>query len=241
LADLAKIFPRHPACDVKHRAVHSKGGFVLLRNLISLLLAAFLSAAPVLAQGPVVEPDATKPIQSQSIADTALLPQPQRREFTIPAGTPIEIEAAYSVSSLDMRPNDYVSFRVLVPIEIDGVTVIEKYSLVTARVVEAKRGGHWGKAGKLSWTMVDVVAVDLTRVPLQAQKDLPTAGNRIRGTSHGGRVATEMIVFGALLFPISPLVLMSGFRRGENAVLPQGKRLIVFVKSDTNVKVSAER
>jgi hypothetical protein len=213
-----------------------------LKTLVSLLLAAFLSQSTALAQSAVVETGATKPIQqSQSTADTGLSQQNLKREFTIPAGTAIEIEAAYSVRSLDVRPNDYVSFRVLVPIKVDGVTAIEKYSLVTGRVVEAKRGRHWGKAGKLSWTMVDVVAVDLTRVPLQAQKDLPAAGNGIRGTSHGGQVATEMLVFGALLFPISPLVLMSGFKRGENAVLPQGKRFIVFVKSDTNVKVSAER
>ena len=213
-----------------------------MRTLISLLLAAVLSQSTVLAQTAVAETAATKPIQqSQSTADAALSQQTLKREFTIPAGTAIEIEAAYSVSSLDVRPNDYVSFRVLVPIRIDGVTVIEKYSLVTGRVVEAKRGRHWGKAGKLSWIMVDVVAVDLTRVPLQAQKDLPTAANGIRGTSHGGQVATEMVVFGALLFPISPLVLMSGFKRGENAVLPQGKRFVVFVKSDTRVKGSTER
>jgi len=128
-----------------------------------------------------------------------------------------------------------------VPIKIDGVTVVERYSLVSGRVVQAKRGGHWGKAGKLSWAMQDVVAVDLTRVPLQAQIEGPEAKNGVKGTSHGGQVATEMIVFGSLLFVAAPLVLLSGFRRGENAVLPEGKRFVVYVQSDTNVKVQAER
>jgi hypothetical protein len=201
-----------------------------------------MSPSVVLAQSGVVAGDATKAIQgSQSSRDTEPAPSIPKREFTIPAGTAIEIEAAYTVSSLEVRQNDYVTFRVLVPIQVDGVTVIDKQSLVTGRVVEAKRGRHWGKAGKLSWTLVDVVAVDLTRVPLQAQKDLPAAGNRISGTSHGGRVATEMIVFGALMWPIAPIVLMNGFKRGENAILPQGKRFIVFVKSDTIVKAAAER
>ena len=163
------------------------------------------------------------------------------RELKIRAGTPLEIEAAYSVSSLDVRPNDLISFRVIVPIKIDGVTVVERYSLVSGRVVQAKRGGHWGKAGKLSWAMQDVVAVDLTRVPLQAQREGPEAKNGVKGTSHGGQVATEMIVFGSLLFVAAPLVLLSGFRRGENAVLPEGKRFVVYVQSDTNVKVQAER
>ncbi|HYR76862.1 MAG TPA: hypothetical protein VEM96_13565 [Pyrinomonadaceae bacterium] len=140
-----------------------------------------------------------------------------------------------------MRPGDMLSFHVLIPVKVDDVTVIEKYSLVTGRVVEAKRGGHWGKAGKLSWMMLDVVAIELTRVPLQAQKDLPTGRNGIKGTGHGGEVATKAIVFGALLFPISPLALMSGFKRGDDAVLPQGERFVVFVQTDTTVRLPVER
>jgi len=121
---------------------------------------------------------------------------------------------------------------------IDGVTLIDKYSLVTGRVVEAKRGGHWGKAGRLSWTIQDVVATDGSRVPLQAQKDLPAGRNGIKGTSHGGEVATRTVLFGALLFPLSPLALMTGFKRGENAVLPEGKRFVVYVQTETVVKAS---
>lgn len=217
----------------------------MVRKLISLLLVAFLSQATSFAQSPVVEDSAAKPVQqTQSIADTDASMPPASREVKFPAGTPIDIESAYTVSSLDLRPNEYLSFRVLIPVKVDGVTVIEKGALVTGRVVEAKRGGHWGKAGKLSWTMLDVVAVDGTRPPVQAQKDLPDGRNGIKGTSHGAEVATKTIVLGALmapLFPIAPLALMSGFKRGENAVLPEGKRFVVFVQSDTVVKVSADR
>lgn len=213
-----------------------------MRKLISLLIAAFLLQVTSLAQSPFVETSAAKPVQqSQSIADGGESTLSTSREVRLPAGTPLDIESAYTVSSLDLRPNDYLSFRVLIPVTVDGVTVIEKNALVTGRVVEARRGRHWGKAGRLSWTVLDVVGVDLTRVPLQAQKDLPNGRNGIKGTSHGGQVATEMVVFGALLFPISPLVLMSGFKRGENAVLPQGKRFVVFVRSDTVVKVAVDR
>jgi|KBSSwiStaDraftv2_1062776.scaffolds.fasta_scaffold01532_5 hypothetical protein len=171
-------------------------------------------------------------------------PDPQQsgtREFKIPAGTPLEIETAYTVDSQHVRSEDLISFRVLVPIKSDGVTLIEKYSLVTGRVVEAKRGRHWGRAGRLSWIMQDVVAVDLTRVPLQASNDATDSKNAIKGTSHAGQVATEMIVLGSVMFWFAPIVLMHGFKRGENAVLPEGKRFIVFVKQDTVVKVPVER
>jgi len=211
-----------------------------MKRGFSVVLVHLFVITTIQAQSPAATTGAANSVQVAQRELPASLTVPAR-ELKIRAGTPLEIEAAYSVSSLDVRPNDLISFRVIVPIKIDGVTVVERYSLVSGRVVQAKRGGHWGKAGKLSWAMQDVVAVDLTRVPLQAQIEGPEAKNGVKGTSHGGQVATEMIVFGSLLFVAAPLVLLSGFRRGENAVLPEGKRFVVYVQSDTNVKVQAER
>jgi len=211
-----------------------------MKRGFSVVLVHLFVITTIQAQSPAATTGAANSVQVAQRELPASLTVPAR-ELKIRAGTPLEIEAAYSVSSLDVRPNDLISFRVIVPIKIDGVTVVERYSLVSGRVVQAKRGGHWGKAGKLSWAMQDVVAVDLTRVPLQAQREGPEAKNGVKGTSHGGQVATEMIVFGSLLFVAAPLVLLSGFRRGENAVLPEGKRFVVYVQSDTNVKVMAER
>ena len=217
----------------------------MVRKLTSLFLAVFLSQAMALAQSPAVETSAARSVQqSQSIAGPSESMPPTSRDIKLRAGTPIDIESTYTVSSLDLKPNEYLSFRVLIPVKIDGVTVIEKDALVTARVVDAKRGGHWGKAGRLSWTMVDVVAIDGTRPPVQAQTDLPDGRNGIKGTSHGAEVATKTVVLGALmapLFPIAPLALMNGFKRGESAVLPEGKRFVVLVQSDSVVKVSANR
>lgn len=212
-----------------------------MKKFFSVVLLASLVSTIAAQSDSTRSPDATKPIQpSESAAEISTPAKPQPRELKLPAGTPIDIEAAHTVSSLDFRPGDYLSFHVLVPVMIDGVVVIEKNSLVTGRVVEAKRGRHWGKAGRLTWTMQDVVATDGTRVPLQAQKDLPTGRNGVKGTSHGGQVATQMIVFGALLFPLSPLVLMSGFKRGEDAVLQKGKRYVVYVQSETIVKARSD-
>lgn len=214
-----------------------------MRSSISVLLTIVFLCSSLAAQSATAPESATKPIQASESAATVDAPAPpQPRELKLPAGTSIDIEAAYTVSSIDFRPGDYLSFRVLVPVMIDGLTLIDKGSLVTGRVVEAKRGGHWGKAGRLSWTIQDVVATDGTRIPLQAQKDVPTGRNGIKGTSHGGEVATKTILMGALLaplFPIAPLALMSGFKRGEDAVLPEGKRFVVFVQKDTSLKVPA--
>ena len=187
----------------------------------------------------------------------------QKREIVIPAGTPLEIESGAHVDSFQVRSGELLSFRVLVALRIDGVTVIDQDALVTASVVEAKRGGHWGRAGRLSWNLVDVVAVDGTRVPVRSDdvtkpKDLSQAstegpggasGKRkknngsVKGDSHSAEVAARTAVMGALLVPafvvapfLAPVMLMHGFKRGENAVLPAHKRYVVFIGRDTPVK-----
>jgi hypothetical protein len=203
-----------------------------------------LLCSTVPAQTPEPEGSAANSIQpSPSAVVLSAMPQPAFRELKIPAGTRLDIESTYTVSSLDARLGDLLSFRVLVPVKVDEVTVIDQNALVTGRVVKAKRAGHWGKAGKLAWTMQDVIAVDLTRVLLTAQPNLPAGQQGITGQSHGAEVATKTVVMGALLaplFPIAPLALMSGFKRGENAVLPQGKRFVVYVQADTIVKIPSD-
>jgi len=218
-----------------------------MRKIISLLLAAFFLPAASFAQSPVVETSAAKPVQqAQSVSDTPKAADTSdakraRRELKIPAGTPLEIEAASTVRSVNMRPHDFLSFRVLIPVKVDGVTLIDKDALVTGRVVESKRGGRWGKAGKLSWTMLDVVAVDLSRIPVQSHQELPGDRDRIRGVSHGGEVAAKTIIM-SVFWPLAPVAVISGaFKRGEDAILPEGKRFIVYVQKETNVSVPVER
>src|SRR2546423_3707349 len=204
-----------------------------MKRALSLVLVHLFAITTIQAQSPSATAGAVNPVQlSQPESATAL---PVVREVRIPAGTPLEIETAFTVNSQYVRPEELISFRVLVPVKVDGVTLIEKYSLVTGRVVQAKRGGHWGKAGKLSWVMQDVVAGDLTRVPLHAVRDTPAGTNRVAGTSHGGQVAAQIAIAAPLMLFAAPLALTAGFKRGENAVLPEGKRFIVYVASDTSV------
>src|SRR5439155_142639 len=204
-----------------------------MKRPLCLMLMHLLIFAAGRAQSPTTLTTAANPVQlSQPESAT---PPTAVRELKIPAGTPLEIETAFTVNSQYVRPEALISFRVLVPVRVDGVTLIEKYSLVTGRVVQAKRGGHCGKAGKLSWVMQDVVAVDLTRVPLQAVRDTPASTNRVAGTSHGGQVAAQIAIAAPLMLFAAPLALTAGFKRGENAVLPEGKRFIVYVAGDTTV------
>ena len=156
----------------------------------------------------------------------------QSGSVIIPDGTPIEIEAPYTFNSMDFKPNDEIGFRVVNPIKIDGVTVIEQGATATGRILRSKRGGHFGKAGLFVWNMQTVTAIDGSQVPLR------TVQVRLRGDSKAAKVATQMIVTGALLFWIAPVALLYGFKRGKDAFIPAGKRYEVFVDSQARVKVN---
>ena len=148
----------------------------------------------------------------------------------LPDGTPIEVEAPYMYRSMDFKPDDRISFRVVNPVKIDGVTLVEQGANATGRIERAKRGGHWGKAGLLVWTMQSVTAVDGSQVSVR-----PTS-IRLRGDSKGAKVATQMIITGALMPLIAPVALLHGFKRGKDAFIPQGKRYSLVVNGDATVR-----
>lgn len=224
-----------------------------MRNVVTLVFLSLFLVSAAAAQSVAVQPAAEQTFQSSQSSAPDLTARQAATELKIPAGTPIEVEVAYTVNSLDLKPGERISFRVLVPILIDGVKVIEEGALVTARVTRAKRGGHWGRAGKLAWSMEDVVAADNSRVPLapetaarsdklwslenkQTNSETKMGQGRVAGTSHSGEVAAVSIASG-ILFP--PLALMGGFKRGENAILREGRRFVVAVGKDTTIKVAA--
>jgi len=170
--------------------------------------------------------------------DTAFPPalaQQQTLRVRLLHGTPLDIEMAYTISSQEVRAGELISFRVVNPVLVDGVVVIAVGATATGRVVKASRGGHWGRAGRIAWTMQDVTAVDGTRIPLAS------SAGRVVGDSKGAKVATQMILTGALLPLIAPVALLHGFKRGENAFVPAGKRFEVTVGKDATVVVTPSR
>ena len=162
-------------------------------------------------------------------------PQPARRvAVQVPAGTAVELEASYNINSQLVRAGDAVSFRVVNPVIVDGQVVIEKGAVATALVTKAERGGHFGRAGRIAWTMKEVTAADGTRIPLQF------AGRTV-GDSKGAKVATGMILTGAVFWFAPPVALLHGFKRGENAVVPEGKRFDAAVSGAKTVNVPARQ
>jgi hypothetical protein len=174
-------------------------------------------------------------VAPETTSTPAVAPKQEARRVKLPQGTPVDVEMAYTITSQEVRAGELISFRVVNPVLADGVVVVEVGATATARVVKASRGGHWGRAGRIAWVMQDVTAVDGTRIPLAS------SAGRIVGDSKGAKVATQMIITGALLPLVAPVALLHGFKRGENAIIPAGKRFEVSVGSDATVAVRPPR
>ncbi|HKP45286.1 MAG TPA: hypothetical protein VJT50_01690 [Pyrinomonadaceae bacterium] len=200
-----------------------------MQRFFGLFLAILLLPAIALSQTPT-DSSATKTIQQSQAVEPASPAQTKMAVPKIADGTAIEIEAPYTLSSMDFKAGDKISFRVVDPIKVDGVTVIEQGATATGRVERSKRGGHWGKAGLFVWTMESVTAADGSQIPVK-----PSAV-RLRGDSKGAKVATAMIITGAVMPLIAPVALLHGFKRGENAYIPAGKRYTIFTGQDATAK-----
>jgi hypothetical protein len=187
-----------------------------MRRTTSNALILLLLAQLCLAQSP-----APSPVPAQTVV------------AKIPDGTIVEIATANTIDSADVKVGDTVSFRVLKAVKVEGVTVIEEGALATGRVSRANRGRPFGKAGQLAWEMREVIAVNGQTIPLAFAETR-------KGRSKGGTVATAAVIT-AVIFPLSPVALLWGFKRGKSAVLPAGTILQVTTRGDATLTVPATR
>ena len=198
-----------------------------MKALVLLFLTLLTCNSVVFAQTPALTTVARENIQQSQSSKSQPEGQSKVPSIKIPDGTLVEIEAPYTLSSMDFKPEDKISFRVVDAVKIDGVTVIEQGATATGVVDKSKRGGHWGKAGLFVWTMQSVTAADGSQVPVR------TTSVRLRGDSKGAKVATAMVITGALMPLIAPVALLHGFKRGENAYIPAGKRYTLYIEANS--------
>jgi hypothetical protein len=98
-----------------------------------------------------------------------------------------------------------------------------------ARVVKSRRARGWGRAGMLAWELDYVVGVDGTRIPIQL-------AGKTNGKSRSGVIAGSALATGALIFPYSsPVALIWGLKKGDEAVLRGSKVFSAFVKAKTEL------
>ena len=147
----------------------------------------------------------------------------------IPAGTVIEVESAKAVSSASVSVGSPITFLVSKRIFVNNVLVVERGGLAKAKVTSVKKAATLGRAGMLAWEMEYVVAVDGTHVPIQVV-------GKQNGTNRSAAIAGGAAATAALLFPYtSPVALIWGLKKGDEAVLRGSKIYKATVQAETKI------
>ncbi len=154
--------------------------------------------------------------------------EPTQVKVTIPDGTPVEVEVLENVSSEAVEEGDIIGFAVVQPVQVNGVTVIERGAPARGRVTKVKKARHWGRAGKLIWTVQDAHTVDGQKIPLRLSKE-------VEGGGSSGKVAAAVVVTAIFFFPAAPLW---GLKKGKKAVIPAGTRVTAFTHGESTVEVA---
>ena len=147
----------------------------------------------------------------------------------IPAGTMIELETVRAISSENAPVGSPITFVTRKRLFVNNVLVVERGAVAKARVVRSQRARGWGRAGMLAWELEYVVGVDGTHIPIEL------AGQQT-GKSRSAAVAGGALATGALIFPYSsPVALIWGLKKGEEAVLRGSRVFSSRVKAKTEV------
>ena len=163
------------------------------------------------------------------LADVDSKPAPPVPRIQIPAGTLIELETSTATSSAKAVAGNSITFLVTRRVFVGDVLVIERGAVARARVVKAKSARAWGRAGMLAWEMEYVVAVDGTQIPI-------ALNGKQSGANRTAVVASTALATGALIFPYtSPVALIWGLKKGDEAVLRGSRVFAASVKTGTEV------
>ena len=148
---------------------------------------------------------------------------------TIPAGTAIEVETARATSSRNSPPNTRITFLVTKRVYVNKVLVIERGAVARARVVKSQPARMLGRPGMLAWEMEYVVGLDGSRIPVQLS-------GKQSGKQRFGAIAAGGVATGAIIFPYSsPVALMWGLKKGDEAVLRGSRVFNATVRGDSKI------
>jgi hypothetical protein len=154
---------------------------------------------------------------------------PPAAAATIPAGTAIEVETVRATSSRNAIANDLITFVVTRRVYVNKVLVIDRGAVARARIVKVRRAAAMGRPGMIAWEMQYVVGVDGSRIPVQL------SGKQI-GKDRWAAIAAGGVATGAAIFPYSsPIALIWGLKKGDEAVLRGSKVFSAIVTSNAQV------
>jgi hypothetical protein len=143
---------------------------------------------------------------------------------SVPPGTGIEIELLQDVSSETLKDGQGIPFRLVRPLEIRGATLLGAGTAVTGVVGKVKTSGSWRKGGAFDLTLQPLKLADGTLVPI----DFPRPHKQSAKAETATDATTETMAL-IYYFPLIPVVLIAGARKGKPFNIRSGERYLVYV------------
>lgn len=152
------------------------------------------------------------------------LGQSASKPAAVPLNTPVEIELLDTISSETIRDGQQIPFRIVTPVQVDGVTVLEAGTAVIGEVRAVKTSGAWKRPGSFDLILEPIEFGDGSQVKLDflRPKRLSTKKEK----------TTTALVAGPVLFyyfPVIPFVVVANSKRGQPYEIRSGERYVVYV------------
>lgn len=142
----------------------------------------------------------------------------------IPLGTGVEIELLENISSETLQAGESVPFKLVRAVEADGTTLLEAGTPFKGTVASANAARHWGKAGAFDLKLEALKLADGNQIRLDFHR--PTRLNT-RPEKTGETIGTAIMM--TYYFPLIPVALLSGSRKGKPFKIRAGERYLVYV------------
>lgn len=147
--------------------------------------------------------------------------------IVIPAGTPVRVRIAETISSATAKVGNAVMFEVIDPITINEKVVIPNGTKAVGTVTVAEPKRRMGRSGKLDLTLSHIIASDGSKI-------LITADQKAASGSNVGKTAVATAAVGVLFFPAAPLLLLV---HGKDVNITQGTPVTVYINGDHKLDV----
>lgn len=172
-------------------------------------------------------------------------------QYTIPAGTPIQVAVAQEYNSQQLRVGEKVRIQVTLPIVIKGQTLVHAGALGEAVVTRQKSAGVFGRKGLIELKAEYIQATDGTRVPLHGVPIFIPGKGWTALSIIAAIIGLPLLIYGLIAMTwngssedlgewvpaLIPGVILSGFSllKGKAPIVHANTPLSANVNSDTDV------
>lgn len=152
----------------------------------------------------------------------------------VPTGTGVEIELLENISSESLKAGQSVPFKLVRALEVNGAALLPAGTQFNGTVTSANPSGHWGKAGAFDLKLdpLKLAGGALVRIDFHRPAKLST---RREKTDENIGSTVMMTAY----FPLIPLALIAGSRKGKAFKIRAGERYLVYV-TGTDAPASTE-